>query len=64
MTVDRIPGIAAVAPGQAALEAAKEVVERPGDDDNVVGVAESNHDHGGKADALEDGNAIPDGYAA
>src|SRR5699024_2673588 len=61
---DRVPDVAAVTPRQGRLEGAEEVVQRPGDDDDVVGVAEANHHHGCEADALEHGNANPNDNAA
>ncbi len=53
-----------MAPGQRRLEAAHQVVQRPGDDHNVVGVTKAYHHHGGKADALENWNAVPNGHSA
>lgn len=60
----KVVGGVAAAPGQRRLERPAQVVERPRDDDDVVGVAQPDHHHRGEADALEDRNAVPDGHAA
>ena len=53
----------AVTPGQAAsesVESVEDVVEGPGDDDDVVDVLQEHHHEGRVSDSLEDGTELAD----